>query len=186
MHIQPGEKVAILGGTGSGKTALASLLSGMRQAQAGQIQLNGLDLDNLRLNVLRQNITVTSRLEIFHDSLLENVRLGNTNLTAADVEQALTEVGLTGVALDTVVSPGGSPLANSQAIQVMLARAIVARPALLIVDGILDGMDAGLQQQLAPVLFAADAPWTLLLLTGATETAALCQRVIHLPGAAHD
>ncbi|WP_020481527.1 peptidase domain-containing ABC transporter [Methylomonas sp. MK1] len=186
MHVQPGEKVAILGGPGSGKTALASLLSGMRQAQAGQIQINGQALDDLRLSSLRQNIAVVSRLEIFHDSMLENVRLGDTNLSVTDVERALAKVGLTGMELDTVMSPGGSPLAHSQAIQVMLARAIIASPALLIVDGILDGLDTGLQQQLAPALFAADAPWTLLLLTGATETAALCQRVIHLPGAAHD
>ncbi len=186
MHVQPGEKVAILGGPGSGKTALASLLSGMRQAQAGQIQINGQALDDLRLSSLRQNIAVVSRLEIFHDSMLENVRLGDANLSVTDVERALAKVGLTGMDLDTVMSPGGSPLAHSQAIQVMLARAIIASPALLIVDGILDGLDTGLQQQLAPALFAADAPWTLLLLTGATETAALCQRVIHLPGAAHD
>ncbi|MDT4292233.1 ATP-binding cassette domain-containing protein [Methylomonas sp. MO1] len=186
MHVQPGEKVAILGGPGSGKTALASLLSGMRQAQAGQIQINRQALDDLRLSSLRQNIAVVSRLEIFHDSMLENVRLGDTNLSVTDVERALAKVGLTDINLDTVMSPGGSPLAHSQAIQVMLARAIIASPALLIVDGILDGLDTGLQQQLAPALFAADAPWTLLLLTGATETAALCQRVIHLPGAAHD
>ncbi|WP_026601082.1 peptidase domain-containing ABC transporter [Methylomonas sp. 11b] len=186
MHVQPGEKVAILGGPGSGKTALASLLSGMRQAQAGQIQINGQALDDLRLSSLRQNIAVVSRLEIFHDSMLENVRLGDANLSVTDVERALAKVGLTGMDLDTVMSPGGSPLAHSQAIQVMLARAIIASPALLIVDGIVDGLDAGLQQQLAPALFAADAPWTLLLMTGSTETAALCQRVIHLPGAAHD
>ncbi|OAI05483.1 peptidase domain-containing ABC transporter [Methylomonas methanica] len=186
MHVQPGEKVAILGGPGSGKTALASLLSGMRQAQAGQIQINGQTLDDLRLSSLRQNIAVVSRLEIFHDSMLENVRLGDANVSAADVERALVKVGLTGMDLDTVMSPGGSPLANSQAIQVMLARAITSRPALLIVDGILDALDAKLQQKLALALLTADAPWTLLLLTGSTETAALCQRLIRLPGAAHD
>jgi putative ABC transport system ATP-binding protein len=186
MHVQPGEKVAILGGPGSGKTALASLLSGMRQAQAGQIQINGQALDNLRLSSLRQNIAVVSRLEIFHDSILENVRLGDANVSVADVERALAKVGLTGMDLDTVMNPGGSPLANSQAIQVMLARAITSRPALLIVDGILDALDAQLQQKLALALFAADAPWTLLLLTGSQVLAALCGREIHLPGAAHD
>lgn len=186
MQIQPGEKIAIFGGPGSGKTALASLISGMRQAQAGQIQINGQALDDLRLSTLRQNIAMVSQLEIFHDSMLENVRLGDANLSIADVERTLTQIGFTGVDLDTVMSPGGSPLAKSQAIQVMLARAIIARPALLIVDGILDGLDAGLEQKLASALFAADAPWTLLLLTGSKELAALCEREIHLPGAAHD
>jgi putative ABC transport system ATP-binding protein len=57
---------------------------------------------------------------------------------------------------------------------------------LLIIDGLLDGLDNALRQQLTPALFAADAPWTLLLLTGSTEVAALCQRTIRLPGAAHD
>lgn len=186
LQIQPAEKVAILGGPGSGKTALAMLISGMRQAKTGQIQINGQDLDSLRLSVLRQHIAVASRLEIFHDSVLENVRLGDANLSLADVEQVLAKVGLTEIALDTVLSPGGSPLANSQAIQVMLARAIAARPALLIVDGVLDALDNELLQQLTPALFAKDAPWTLLLLTGSTEVAALCQRTIRLPGATHD
>ncbi|WP_445369781.1 peptidase domain-containing ABC transporter [Methylomonas sp. BW4-1] len=186
LQIQPGEKVAISGGPGSGKTALVSLISGMRQAQAGRIQINGQTLDELRLSTLRQNIAVVSRLEIFHDSLLENIRLGDANLSVADVQEVLAKVGLTSLDLDTVMSPGGSQLAHSQAIQVMLARAIIASPALLIVDGILDGLDSGLQQQLASILLAADAPWTLLLLTGSKELAALCGREITLPGAAHD
>jgi putative ABC transport system ATP-binding protein len=186
LQIQQAEKVAILGGSGSGKTALASLISGMRQAKAGQIQINGQDLDSLRLSSLRRHIAVASRLEIFHDSILENVRLGDADLSLADVEQVLAKVGMTGIALDTILSPGGSPLANSQAIQVILARVIAARPSLLIIDGLLDGLDNALRQQLTPALFAADAPWTLLLLTGSTEVAALCQRTIRLPGAAHD
>ncbi|WP_446812084.1 peptidase domain-containing ABC transporter [Methylomonas sp. 2BW1-5-20] len=186
VQVQPGEKVAILGGPGSGKTALASLLGGMRAAQAGQIQINGQALDDLRLSTLRQNIAVVSRLEIFHDSVLENVRLGDTDVSVTEVERALAKIGLAGIALDTVLSPGGSPLSHSQAIQVILARAMASQPSLLIVDGLLDGLDTALLQQLVPALMVADAPWTLVLLTGSKELAATCQRMIHLPGVVHD
>lgn len=186
MQIQAGEKVAVVGGPASGKTALAALLGGMREAQKGRIQINGQDLENLRLTHLRQHIAIVSRLEIFHDSVFENVRLGDVNLEATEVTTLLERVGLTHIALDTVLSPGGAPLSHSQAIQVMLARAIATQPSLLIVDGLLDGLNETLTEHLAPVLFATDAPWTLLLMTGSPQVAKLCERVVDLAGATHD
>ena len=65
----------------------------------------------------------------------------------------------------------------------MLAQAIAGRPALLILDGILDELDDAVLLRLVPALFASEAPWTLLVLTGSPQIAALCERVLELPGA---
>jgi putative ABC transport system ATP-binding protein len=186
--VQPGEKVAVSGGYGSGKSTLAALLCGLRQPGKGHIEINGVDLGNLRLEALRNRIAMVGRAEFFKDSLFENVRLGRSELRQDEVEQALDTVGLLDdVAsledgLDTDLSPSGAPLSAAQGRLLLLARAIAGRPALLILDGILDEMDEAARERIAPALFASDAPWTLLVLTGSPNVAALCGRVVELQG----
>ncbi|MDO9049488.1 MAG: ABC transporter ATP-binding protein [Methylobacter sp.] len=186
--VQPGERVAVFGGHGSGKSTLAALLCGLRQPGKGHIEINGVDLGNLRLEALRNRIAVVGRAEFFRDSLFENVRLGRSELGQDEVEQALDAVGLLDdVAsledgLDTDLSPSGAPLSAAQGRLLLLARAIAGRPALLILDGILDEMDEAARERIAAALFAADAPWTLLVLTGSPNVAALCGRVVELQG----
>lgn len=182
--IQPGEKVALFGGHGSGKSTLAALLCGLRQPGKGHIEINGIALDNLRLEALRNRIAVVGRAEFFQDSLFENVRLGRPELGQDEVRQALDAVGLLGdsASLDTDLSPSGAPLSAAQGRLLLLARAIAGCPALLILDGILDEMDEAARERIAPALFAGDAPWTLLVLTGSPNVAALCERVLELPG----
>lgn len=189
MRVQPGEKVAVSGGHGSGKSTLAALLCGLRQPGEGQIEINGVDLDSLRLEALRNRVAVVGRAEFFKDSLFENVRLGRSELGQDEVKQALDAVGLlddiAGLShdgLDTDISPSGAPLSAAQGRLLLLARAIAGRPALLILDGLLDEMDEATRGRIAPALFASDAPWTLLVLTGSPNVAALCGRTIELPG----
>jgi putative ABC transport system ATP-binding protein len=187
--VQPGESVAVFGGYGSGKSTLAALLCGLRQPGKGYIDINGVDLGNLRLEALRKRIAVVGRAEFFQDSLFENVRLGRPELRRDEVEQVLSAVGLLDDiaslaedGLDTDISPSGAPLSAAQGRLLLLARAIAGRPALLILDGLLDEMDDAARHRLTQVLFASDAPWTLLVLTGSKDVAALCGRTVELPG----
>jgi putative ABC transport system ATP-binding protein len=192
--IQPGEKVALFGGYGSGKSTLAALLCGLRQPGKGRIEINDVDLGNFRLEALRRRIALVGRAEFFQDSLLENVRLGRPELGQDEVEQALDAVGLLDTidglsedGLDTDISPSGAPLSAAQGLLLLLARAIAGRPALLILDGILDEMDDAALRRIVPVLYAVDAPWTLLVLTASPKVAALCGRVLELrDGDGHD
>ena len=186
--VQPGESVAVFGGYGSGKSTLAALLCGLRQPGKGYIDINGVDLGNLRLEALRKRIAVVGRTEFFQDSLFENVRLGRPELRRDEVEQVLSAVGLLDDiaslaedGLDTDISPSGAPLSAAQGRLLLLARAIAGRPALLILDGLLDEMDDAARHRLTKVLFASDAPWTLLVLTGSKDVAALCGRTVELP-----
>jgi len=188
--VQPGERVAVLGGHGSGKSTLAQLLCGLRQPRQGQIEIDGVDLGKLRLDALRARIAVVSRLEIVEDSIFENVRVGRPGIGLDEVKQAIASVGLmdelTGlpeVNIDTDIGPNGSPLSTAQARLLSIARAIAGRPALLVLDGILDEMDEDARGRVGRALFAANAPWTLLVLTSTPAVAALCERVVVLPGA---
>lgn len=189
FELQPGEKAAIFGGQGSGKTTLAQLLCGLRNYTAGHIEIDGVDLGKMRLDALRSRIAVVGRLEIIEDSIFENVRIGRPAIGLEEVKQALWSVGLLDEArgsqqafLDMDVGPNGAPLSTAQASLLSLARAIAGRPALLALDGVLDGMDEESRRRIHPVLFSAEAPWTLLVLTQHPSVAALCGRVIELPG----
>jgi len=186
--IQAGERVAVLGGHGSGKSTLAQLLCGLRQPVEGHIEFDGIDIGHLRLDALRTRIAVVGTAEIIEDSLFENVRLGRPGIDIDEVERALAMVGLAdewaslpGLNVDTVVGPNGSPLSAAQARLLTLARAIAGRPALLLLDGVLDEMDENTRRHIGKALFAANAPWTLLVLTRSPSVAALCGRVVELP-----
>lgn len=187
LLLQPGDKVAVFGGYGSGKTLLANLLCGLRPLQKGSIEINAVELGNLRVEALRRDIAVVGGIEIIGDSLLENVRLGREQLGLDTIRQVLDAVGLSeeiiGHNLDVELAPGGLPLSATQALLLMLARAIAGKPSLLILDAVLDDIDEDTRNRIAPVLFAADAPWTLLVLTASPNVAALCERMVSLTGA---
>jgi len=132
-------------------------------------------------------------VEIVEDSLLENVCMGRTGIGLDDVRLALEAVGLLDelglspeALIETQLGPNGAPLSHAQTLRLLLARAMVGQPGLLVLDGILDEMDQATQARLAHAVCAKDAPWTLLVLTRSAQVAALCERVVKLQvGASH-
>ena len=184
--IEAKEKVAFFGHYASGKTLLAEVLCGMRQLQSGKIEIAGQNLENLHLEQLRKHINLVSRIEIIEDSIFENVRLGQMAVGLAEVERALQAVGLLKDivnyehGLETVLNASGAPLSATQIKLLLLARAIVSSPSLLIVDGILDDLDEVAMQQVTQTLFVDDNPWTLIVMTGSVSIAARCQRIVYL------
>ena len=186
FRVRPGEKIALFGPHGSGKSTLAELLCGLRAPAAGQIELDGVDLGEWRLDSLRKRVALVSSFEIIEDSLFENVRIGRPEIGVQEVRQALDAVGLYEELLpdslvDLELGPNGAPLSTVQAMRLLLARAMVGRPGLLLLDGVLDEMDELTRERVGLALFAEDAPWTLLVMTGSPAVAAACQRTIKLP-----
>jgi putative ABC transport system ATP-binding protein len=94
LHVRPGERVAVFGGHGSGKSSLARLLIGLRSPNSGQIELDGVDIGDWRLEALRQRVALVSRMEVVEDSLLENVRVGRAGIDLHEIRDALQAVGL--------------------------------------------------------------------------------------------
>lgn len=189
LRVQAGERVAVFGGHGSGKSSLAQLLVGLRGPDGGHIELDGVELGEWRLDALRQRVALVSRVEVAEDSLLENVRVGRAGLGLHEIRDALQAVGLLDElallpeALDDIeLGPSGAPLSYAQVLRLLLARAMAGRPGLLVLDGILDEMDETARRLVTTALCAQDAPWTLLVLTRSRSVANLCERVIELPG----
>ena len=186
LELEPGEVVALTGAAGSGKSTLIDLISETRSPNSGHIELDGIDLRELRPDSLREHLAVTRSVEIFHGTVDENVHLNRKNVRANDVRDALATVGLLDEilklpdGLNAVLQTNGRPLTQNQAMRLMVARAIVGRPRLLMLDGTIDGLPDRVLNELLPKLTAVDRPWTLLIATGKREVMAACDRVVSL------
>jgi putative ABC transport system ATP-binding protein len=125
--------------------------------------------------------------EIFHGTIEDNLRLGNMDATTAEIRRALAGVGL----LDeistlpdgpqTELATGGKPLSSGQAIRLLLARAILSSPRLIIIDEALDQIDDAVERDLLlDVLFDAAAPWSVLVATEDNVVLKRCDQVFEL------
>ena len=181
-----GDKIGIHGSSGSGKSTLLDLLLALRDPSAGSVELDGVGYRELRLADLRDQIVVVRDLDVFPGSILDNVRVGY----AADpltVRMAVEQAGLIETVaalpdgLGTQLTTGGAPLSPSQALRLMIARAMLTRPRLLLLDGVLDRIeDLQIRGPLIKTLFAPDAPWTLVVTTEREDIWQLCNRFFAL------
>jgi len=180
LRLEPGEKLLLAGPAGAGKTTALELAFGLRAPDAGRIELDGVDLRHLRLETLRERVALARPGEHVATSILENVRLGRHAITQDAVRDLLDRLGLmdtvkgTPKGLDTRLAPDGRPLSAGHAGLLLVARALAARPQLVLIDGLLDALEPAARGRALDVLCAPDAPWTLLLVS---HDAAIASRV---------
>ncbi|MGE0448744.1 MAG: peptidase domain-containing ABC transporter [Vicinamibacterales bacterium] len=186
-HVAPGERIGLTGPNGSGKSTLADVLFALRTPSAGVVRIDDTDIRNVPLDQLREQVVLVRHVELFPASIVDNVRLGREHLSFEDVCAALDAVGLTEEllalpeGLNTVLQPHGRPLSDRQAARLMIARAIAGTPRLLVLDGAIDRIDGRNDRaQLVSLLFAPDAPWTLVCITDRADLLDRCNRVVRL------
>lgn len=186
LEIQPGERIALFGPNGAGKSTLVDLLFGMRLPDHGRIEIDGIDLRDVKLESFRNHVAIVKNVEIFEGSIMANVRMGRDEVTVADIRNALAQVALLDDVLDlpdgmhTVLGTGGAPLSLGQAERLMLARALAGKPRLLVLDETLDNMEPSVRDRVLPAVLGPEAPWTLLVVTHSEQVAALCDRQVRL------
>lgn len=185
FKVAAGGRLAILGSSGAGKSNLAELLTGLRQPVSGRIEYNDVDLRLLDLREIRRHIGFVSTIETFEDTVLENVRVGRSDITVEQVSQLLGQLGLLNAiarleqGLDTKLATSGAPLSSSETRLLMLSRALIARPALLIIDSLLDPLsDVDRARALDVILDRSDC--TVVIFTRIPEIAARCEQALHL------
>ncbi|UUO04872.1 ATP-binding cassette domain-containing protein [Blastopirellula sp. J2-11] len=182
LRLAPGESVALVGPAASGKSTVIDLLCSIRLPTTGHIKLDGVDLRELRTGSMRDNIAVARGIEIFSGTINENVHLNRSHLSSLDVHESLEMVGLLDeflqlpAGLGTPLSTNGASLSTSQAARLMLARAIIGRPRLLLIDGVLDVLPDDLAAELMDNLSQHKSSWTLLTATGRRSVADACDR----------
>jgi ABC-type bacteriocin/lantibiotic exporter with double-glycine peptidase domain len=159
---------------------------GLRSPTAGHLTVDGCDPGDMRPDVLRARVALVRGTEMFHATIEENIHLHREDVSATDVRDVLRALGLSDAVLrledgwSTMLASGGAPLTENQCRLLGMARAIVGRPALLLVDGVLDGLS---DEELEPVLeflTKPEQPWTLVIATGREAIAERCATKIRL------
>tara|TARA_R110000868_G_scaffold409926_2_gene696564 strand:+ start:16696 stop:18894 length:2199 start_codon:yes stop_codon:yes gene_type:complete len=172
LRIKSSDRMMLMGPSCSGKSRLLDLLFGLAKPAEGHVSINGIDPLDLRPDALRKHVALVRDIEIFSGTLEENVHLERPSISTRDVREALGWVGLIDEllrlphGLNTHLVESGFPLTSNQARKLMLARAIVGRPRLLLVDGIIDVFSDDEADRLTRMLVDPDRLWTLIMVTG--------------------
>ena len=187
FSLKPGESVCVTGSNGSGKNTLLRVLSGLLTEYQGGITFNGISLRDLNVASLRsyieQNITVD---DIFEGSILENITMGRDQISLADLEWTLNLLNLTDAisklpdGLSSMMLPGGRRYSESFIAKITLARCIVTRPKILMVNDVLYSSTESERRRLIQKLTKKGVPWSLLILTNDPMLMQHCDRVLVL------
>ena len=184
IDVPGGERLILAGASGNGASQMLDLLYGSRTPTAGHISINGIDPRDLRPDALRKYVALARDVEVFSGTVAENVHLERPDVSTNDVRDSLEAVGLLEVVLqlpeglDTPLVEGGFPLTADQSRKLMLARAVVGRPRLLLVDGLLDALPDDDVEALTETLFESQQPWTLVVVTGRETVVSRGTRVL--------
>lgn len=189
LTIGEGDRIAVTGDEGRAGFLL-DLLFGLRTPKSGRVNILGVDIREMRPQALRRHVALVRGVEVFQGSIIDNIRIGRNHLSTQDVRQVLSDVGLLDdllglpEQLDTVLLSTGHPLSSAQLGKLMLARACVSDPSVLLIDRALDALPDSDAASLLSWLCREDHPWKLLLTTGREQIVAQCNQRIDFPAPA--
>lgn len=184
--IPSGSRAAIIGPHGSGASSLLDILFGLRQPTDGHVSIDGLDLRSWYLEALRESVMLLRRDEIVDGSVIENLRLGRVDVGLDEIRSALERVGLLDVllhrpeGLNLRLKVGGAPLSGNQRTRLLLARALVQRPRLLLIDELFDSLDDESFKLLETAILDPSLTWTVILATRDQDVSKRCDQIIEL------
>ncbi|WGE66276.1 cysteine/glutathione ABC transporter ATP-binding protein/permease CydC [Actinobacillus equuli subsp. equuli] len=170
FEIFAGQKVAILGKTGSGKSTIFQLINRNYDPTSGQIWLNSCNIADYAESSLRQHIvTLSQRVHIFNSSLRDNLLLGNDQATDPQLVDVLEQVGLSYLldeqGLDLWLGEGGRPLSGGEQRRLGLARLLVSQAEIVLLDEPTEGLDRETEQQILALILTHCQNRTLLMIT---------------------
>jgi ATP-binding cassette subfamily C protein len=186
LRLAPGERVALVGATGAGKSTVAALAAGSLVPTAGQVTIGGVALPELGDRLREQVVIVSQEVHVFAGPLIEDLRLARPTATALDAEAALATVGADGwvraleSGVDTVVGEGGHVLTAAQAQQLALARLVLADPPVAILDEATAEAGSAGARDLEAAADAATRGRTTLVVAHRLTQAASADRVLVL------
>ncbi|MCZ4292821.1 type I secretion system permease/ATPase [Vibrio sinaloensis] len=185
LTINPGEKVAVIGRIGSGKTTLERLIMGLYKPTEGHVRIDDTDIDQLHHIDIRRNIgCVPQDSQLFYGSIRDNITLGRPLADDRDVLDAANRAGVTvftqqdPAGLERQVGEGGMLLSGGQRQAVAIARSLLGRPPVLLLDEPTSAMDNRSEMHIKQQLAQLKASETLILITHKTSMLDVVDRVI--------
>lgn len=183
LVLEPGESVALIGITGCGKTSLTALTTRLYDVTGGQVLLDGVDVRDLTREELRTHISMAFEdATLFSASVRDNVLLGRPDASEADLKQALEIAQAQFVydlpeGLDTKIGEEGMSLSGGQRQRLALARAVAAKPAILVLDDPLSALDVDTEALVEEALRSVLTTTTALIVAHRPSTVQLADRV---------
>jgi ATP-binding cassette subfamily B protein len=184
LHVAAGERLALVGPTGAGKSTLAKLMARLYDPTQGSVSFGGVDLRDARLHSLRNRIVVVPQEGfLFNGTIRDNVRLARGNATDAEVDAALDAVGVRERfealpdGLDTEVRERGSRLSAGERQLVSLARAALVDPAVLVLDEATSSLDPGTELLVEQAMTTLMQGRTVIVIAHRLSTAERSDRV---------
>ena len=173
LDVTPGEKIGVYASTTVAKTALAQILAGLEAPTGGIIRYNGVDLRLLDLQAINRcrGFMIDSQLTLFEGTFEDNIVLGRSSIPYSDIQWALRfteleeEVDALPQGLKTHIQALRNMLAPMDIMRILLARATLARPKILIFDGILHDMSPAIRETILRRLCSKDEPWSVIFVS---------------------
>jgi ABC-type bacteriocin/lantibiotic exporter with double-glycine peptidase domain len=184
----PGDKCALICQTESGRHEMSLVLAGLHPPSTGVVRYNGIDLRGVSLDKINEQrgIVFGRDLRLFEGSLADNITMGRPDVKSEDLLWALSfvqldkEIDELPEGLQTIVKEGGRDFTPSQQLRILLARAIMPRPALLILDGALHEIPSHIREPILHQLCSKDSPWTLVIVTTDSHVKTFTQKCLVL------
>ncbi|MEE8233727.1 MAG: lipid A export permease/ATP-binding protein MsbA [Gammaproteobacteria bacterium] len=186
MHINPGETIALVGASGSGKSSIANLVPSFYSVTEGKILLDGKDIKDISLQSLRQNIALVSQdIVLFNDTVRSNIAYGNLSgsseesiIAAAGAAHALEFIEDLQDGFDTIVGEKGLKLSGGQRQRLAIARALLKDAPVLIMDEATSSLDTHSERQIQMALDEVKEGRTCLIIAHRLSTIEKADRII--------
>jgi ATP-binding cassette subfamily B protein len=172
FEVKPGQTVAIVGQTGSGKSTITKLINRTYDVDAGRILVDGIDVRDWSLAALRSQISIIEQdIFLFSRSIADNIAFGNPDATREQIEAAAQKAQahefITSFAerYDTIVGQRGVTLSGGQRQRIAIARAFLTNPPVLILDDSTSAIDSATEDKIQQAIYAASKGRTMILIT---------------------
>ena len=187
FEIEGKKTVAIVGSTGSGKSTLAYLLPRLYDIESGSIEVDGVNINDVKLSELRSEVSLAFEESfLFSNSARDNISLGTDKASDEDVEDAANIarahefISQLPESYETKVGERGYGLSGGQRQRIALARAILRKPRILILDDALSAVDASTEEEIRNELKNVMSNMTTLIITNRVPTIELCDEVVFI------
>ncbi len=184
---EPGETIAIMGATGSGKTTLIDLIPRIYDVSGGQVLVDGHDVRMMKLKQLRGSIGIaTQDVLLYSDTIEGNISFGNIDLPQEEVEKYAKAADADGFirktsdGYDTIIGERGVGLSGGQKQRISLARALAVKPSILILDDTTSAVDLETEKNIQDALGKLDFPCTKIMIAQRISTACRADKIIVL------
>ena len=184
---EPGKTIGIIGGTGSGKSSLVHMIPRFYDATEGSVRINGQDVKSYQMDDLRQHIgIVMQKAVLFHGTIRENIRWGAPEATDEQINEALELAQATEVVagkpegLDYEIEQGGRNLSGGQRQRFTIARALVRKPSVLILDDSASALDFATDAKLRKALAGLKSTSTIFIVSQRTSSIQQADKILVL------